>query len=252
MTNPGRQLFESLGALLPPGPDFNGTKFGHSDVGLLHPVRREARFKRGFNFMNTVRVVLAILYSAALIFSLTRCSPNASSIDKAVLRSLHEQNGATDTGSRSGINVDANSAAKQPALKYHFVKGKELRKLKDVASEKGEVRIRLTSNENRNGSLDAFWATGEAEFALEQSSRLYPAEVWVQLVSDGLIEQAESEHCSLLVEPSREGFWRISLRDTAECRSREEILAHSSEVVISFRAKDLFHLVDSGSAPDAP
>ncbi|MFL5814452.1 MAG: hypothetical protein ACJ763_12815 [Bdellovibrionia bacterium] len=202
--------------------------------------------------MNTVRVVLAILYSAALIFSLTRCSPNASSIDKAVLRSLHQQTGITDTGSRNGINVDANGSLKQPTLKYHFVKGKELRKQKDVASDKGEVRVRLTSNENGNGSLDEFLAKGEAEFALDPSLRLYPADVWIQLASDDLIEQAVSEHCSILVEPSREGFWRISLRDTAECRAREEILAHSSEVLVSFRAKDLFHLVDSVSASDAP
>jgi hypothetical protein len=214
--------------------------------------------------MKTVRVVLAILYSAALIFSLTRCSPNAASIDKAILRGLHQQNGSTDVGSRSGVNVDANGSIKQPALKYHFVKGKELRKLKDLALGKGEVRVRLTSNENGTGSLDEFLATGKAEIVVEKSSRLYPAEIWVQLVSDELIEQAESEHCSLMIEPSkemakdlargssREGAWLVSLRDTAECSSREEILAHASEVLVSFRAKDLFHLVDSGTTSDAP
>lgn len=210
--------------------------------------------------MKTVRVVLAILYSAALIFSLTRCSPNAASIDKALLRGLHQQNGSTDTGSRTGVNVDANSAVKLPALKFHFVKGKTLRKLKDESPDKldkGEVRVALTSNLKGTGSLDEFTANGEAEIALEQSSKLYASEIWVQLTSDELIDEAQAEHCSLVVEPSREardaheGSWRVSLRDTAECTSRQEILANTVDALVSFRAKDLYHLVDSSPTPDA-
>lgn len=201
--------------------------------------------------MTVFRVVLAILYSAAFIFSLTRCSPNASSIDKSVIRALRQQNGSNNSGG-GGINVDATLTFKQPELRVHYVGEKEFRRIKDEARPKEEARVDLRASENGTGSLDSLKADGEAEFALEQSAQLYPAEAWVVVESKDLKEQASNEGCSLNIEPAHEGSWRVSVRDSDECKSRQDIISEAKEVLISFRAKDPHHLVSSVTTPDAP
>lgn len=197
------------------------------------------------------RVVLAILYSAAFTFFLTRCSPNAASIDKNILHSLREQN-ANGGGGSGGINVDATLTFKQPELKVHFVREKEFRKAKDGERNREDTRIDLKTTENGTGSLDGLKADGETEFALEQSSRLYPAEAWVLVESKSLVEDASSEKCSLDITPSHEGSWRVSVRDSEDCKSKQEIISQAKELLISFREKDSHHLVNSVTTPDAP
>lgn len=202
--------------------------------------------------MKVLRVVLAILYSVAFIFSLTRCSPNAASIDKNVLRSLIEQNTSGGNGGSGGINVNATLTFKQPELKVHFVREKDFRKVKEDDSKKEETRIDLKSTESGTGSLDSLKADGETEFALEQSSRLYPAEAWVLVESKSLVEQARDEKCSLDIASSHEGSWRVSVRDSEDCKSKQEIISEAKELLISFREKDSHHLVNSVTTPDAP
>jgi hypothetical protein len=208
--------------------------------------------RRGLMSMKTVRIVLAILYSAALIFSLSRCSPNAASIDKAVLQSLRHHNGTIDNGAHGSVSAESTNAGKQSLVQVHFLGPKEFKRIKAMTPDKDEVRTRLTSNSTNTGSLDEFTERGETEISLERSSRLKPSEVWVQVVSDDLIQQAEAENCSLVVEQvdsahedsSRDGSWHIKMRETAECKSRQEILWHTADVIVSFRAKDLSQLVD--------
>jgi hypothetical protein len=202
--------------------------------------------------MKVLRVVLAILYSAAFIFSLTRCSPNAASIDKHILHSLREQNANGGSGGNGGINVDATLSFKQPELKVHFVREKEFRKIKDDDRKKDETRIDLKSTESGTGSLDSLKADGEAEFALDQSNRLYPAEAWLVVESKGLVEKASSEKCGLEIAPSHEGSWRVSVRDSEDCNSKQEIISEAKELLISFREKDSHHLINSVTTPDAP
>ncbi len=203
--------------------------------------------------MTDARVLLTILYSIALIISLSRCSPNVSSIDRAVLRGLQQQSGSASSSSNGGgINVDASFTFKQPPLKLHFVRDKEARRLRDESESKEETRIRLASNENGAGNLIGFKENGKVEFALEHSAHLYPAEAWVVLDSKALVDQARAENCRFDVQPAHEGTWLLSLRETEECKSRQELLARTEEIFISFRVKDSRHLIDPVMTPDAP
>jgi len=191
--------------------------------------------------MNVVRVVLAILYSLAFILSLSRCSPNASSIDKAVLRGLQHQTSVGSGG--GGVIVDSSLTPNLPALKFHFIQSREFRKVMetfkdDSLKDGGDVLVRLAEN--------------EVEFSLEHSVRYYPAEAWIDIRSKDLVERANAEGCSLEVKASQDGLWRVSLRETPECKSRADILSHAEEILISFRTKDTYHMVDSVTSSDAP
>jgi hypothetical protein len=207
--------------------------------------------------MNVVRVVLAILYSLAFILSLSRCSPNASSIDKAVLRGLQHQTSVGSGG--GGVIVDSSLEPNVPALKFHFIQSRELGKVMAIlrdnsAKEGGNVLVRLAENEDEGviGNLEEFRRSGEVEFSLEHSVRYYPAEAWIDMRFKDLIERATAEGCSLEVKSSQDGLWRVSLRDSAECKSRADILSHAEEILISFRTKDTYHMVDSVTSSDAP
>jgi hypothetical protein len=181
-----------------------------------------------------IRILLALLYGGALVFSLTRCSPNAASLNKAALKALQEQQ-----NHRGGANVDANSTLNQAELKAHFVRAKDMRKNDDDDSDRpGTVVIRISTRDDSPINLKEFKETGEVEFSLEQSTSLFPNEAWLVVSSKELTSRAAAEGCSLKVTSLGDNEWKVSLPESAECKSRSEILAQADEIRISFRGKD--------------